>query len=103
MLHNAILYSHEEQSVAIHAWQGGEYVYCSVADQGIGIMPGELEQVFDRMYRSNDEYVRNLPGGGLGLTIAQTIVNRHGGKIWAESEYGRGSIFTFVLPLAEAK
>jgi len=103
LLHNAILYSHEEQSVAIHAWQGGEHVYCSVADQGIGIMPGELEQVFDRMYRSNDEYVRNLPGGGLGLTIAQTIVNRHGGKIWAESEYGRGSIFTFVLPLAEAK
>jgi PAS domain S-box-containing protein len=103
LLHNAILYSHPEQSVAIHAWQDVEQVFCSVADQGIGIMPGELELIFDRMYRSNDEYVRNLPGGGLGLTMARTIIDRHGGRIWAESEYGEGSTFTFVLPLAEAR
>ncbi len=102
LLHNAILYSREEQTVAIHSWQDAEQVFCSVADQGIGIMPGELEKIFDRMYRSNDDYVRNLPGGGLGLTMARTIVLRHGGKIWVESTYGEGSIFTFVLPLAEA-
>lgn len=102
LLHNAILYSHAEQTVAIHAWQDDEQVFCSVADRGIGIMASELEQIFDRMYRSNDEYVRNLPGGGLGLTIARTIIDRHGGRIWAESEYGEGSTFTFVLPLAEA-
>jgi len=103
LLHNAILYSHAEQSVAIHCWQDVEQAFCSVADQGIGIVPGELEQIFDRMYRSNDEYVRNLPGGGLGLTVARTIVERHGGQIWAESTYGEGSTFTFVLPLAEAR
>ncbi len=103
LLHNAILYSHAEQSVAVHAWQDAEQVFCSVADQGIGIMPGELELIFDRMYRSSDDYVRNLPGGGLGLTMARTIIDRHGGRIWAESEYGEGSTFTFALPLAEAR
>ena len=103
LLHNAILYSHPEQSVAIHAWQDMEKVFCSVADQGIGIMPGELDLIFDRMYRSNDEEVRNLPGGGLGLTMARTIVDRHGGNIAVESTYGEGSTFTFSLPLAEAR
>ena len=103
LLHNAILYSRPEQSVAIHAWQDAEQAFCSVADQGIGIMPGEVELIFDRMYRSTDEQVRALPGGGLGLTMARTIIDRHGGRIWAESEYGAGSTFTFVLPLAEAR
>lgn len=103
LLHNAILYSHAEQSVAIHCWQDEEQAYCSVADQGIGIVPSELDQIFDRMYRSSDEHVRNLPGGGLGLTMARTIVERHGGHIWAESTYGEGSTFMFVLPLAEAQ
>lgn len=102
LLHNAILYSHPEQSVAIHAWQDDEQAFCSVADPGIGIMASEMDKIFDRMYRSNDEYVRSLPGGGLGLTVARTIVERHGGRIWVESTYGEGSVFTFVLPLAEA-
>lgn len=98
LLHNAILYSEEEQSVAIHAWGDANEVYCSVADRGIGIADDELELIFDRMYRSKDERVRNLPGGGLGLTIAKTIVKRHGGDIWASSNLGEGSTFTFVLP-----
>jgi signal transduction histidine kinase len=102
LLHNAILYSHSEQSVAIHAWQDAEQVFCSVADQGIGIMPGEMDLIFDRLYRSNDEYVRSLPGGGLGLTMARTILDRHGGQITVESIYGEGSTFTCSLPLAEA-
>ncbi|GAB4570919.1 MAG: hypothetical protein Kow0077_06270 [Anaerolineae bacterium] len=99
LLHNAILYSHAEQTVAIHAWQDTEQIFCSVADQGIGIRADEQALIFDRMYRSNDEQVRALPGGGLGLTIARTIVQRHGGHITVESVYGSGSTFTFVLPL----
>ncbi|MBN2470267.1 MAG: HAMP domain-containing histidine kinase [Anaerolineae bacterium] len=103
LLHNAILYSNAEQTVAIHAWQDAEQVFCSVADQGIGVLPSELDLIFDRMYRSNDEQVRNLPGGGLGLTMARTIVDRHGGSITVESTYGEGSTFTVALPLAEAR
>lgn len=101
LLHNAILYSHAEQSVAIHAWQDAELVFCSVADQGIGIMANEIELIFDRMFRSNDEYVRDLPGGGLGLTMTRTIIVRHGGDISVDSTYGEGSTFMFWLPLAE--
>lgn len=101
LLHNAIIYSYPEQTIAIHAWGDEQEVYCSVADRGIGIQDNEIEMIFDRMYRSRDEHVREIAGGGLGLTIAKTIINRHGGDIWATSNYGEGSTFTFVLPTVE--
>ncbi len=101
ILNNAITYSLPEQTVAIHAWGDDYDVYCSVADQGIGIIDDELELIFDRMYRSRDERVRNMPGGGLGLTLARTIINRHGGDIWAASNLGQGSTITFVLPIGD--
>ena len=98
IVHNAIRYSHPEQTIAIHAWSDTHEAYCSVADQGIGITDDELELIFDRLYRSRDERVQSVPGGGLGLTIARTIIRRHGGDIWASSNLGEGSTFTFVLP-----
>jgi PAS domain S-box-containing protein len=98
LLHNAITYSHDEQTVVIHAWSDTHEAYCSVADQGIGISDEELELIFDRLYRSRDERLQNIPGGGLGLTIARTIIKRHGGDIWASSNLNEGSTFTFVLP-----
>jgi two-component system sensor histidine kinase ResE len=101
LLHNAIIYSNPEQTVAIHAWGDIHEVYCTVADQGIGIADDELELVFDRMYRSRDERVREIPGGGLGLTVAKTIITRHGGDIWATSNLGEGTTFTFILPAVE--
>jgi signal transduction histidine kinase len=101
MLHNAIVYSKQEQTVVIHAWGDTDEVYCSVADRGIGIADDELDLVFDRMYRSRDEYVREIAGGGLGLTLARTIITRHGGDMWAASNLGQGSTFTFVLPTVE--
>ena len=101
LLHNAVIYSEEELSVVIHAWSDEQEVYCSVADRGIGIADHELDQIFDRMYRSRDERVREIAGGGLGLTIVKTIIERHGGDIWATSTLGAGSTFTFVLPTAQ--
>ncbi len=98
LLHNALIYSDPEQTVAIHAWGDEHEAYCSVADRGIGIADSELEMIFDRLYRSRDERVRERPGGGLGLTLAKTIITRHGGAIWASSNLGVGSTFTFVLP-----
>lgn len=100
LVHNAILYSGPEQPIAIHAFEDGRAVHCSVADRGIGIAEHELDQIFDRLYRAQDETVRSLPGGGIGLTMARAIVRRHGGKIHAESVYGQGSAFIFTLPLA---
>lgn len=101
LLHNAIIYSFDEGSVAIHAWGDQNELYCSIADKGIGISDSELELIFDRMYRSRDDRVREIPGGGLGLTLVRTIVQRHGGAIWASSNYGEGSTFTFVMPVVE--
>ncbi|MCU0479630.1 MAG: ATP-binding protein [Anaerolineae bacterium] len=98
LLHNAILYSHTEQTVAIHAWGNQDKVYCSVADRGIGISDDEIDMVFDRMFRSRSEVVRNIPGGGLGLTLARTIVRRHGGDITVTSHFGEGSTFTLIIP-----
>ncbi len=100
LLHNAILYSPREVTVVVHAYQQGAEVICTVADPGPGIPAAELDLIFNRLYRSEDEAVRDLPGGGIGLTLAQAVVTRHGGDIWAESEHGKGSTFTFVLPSA---
>jgi signal transduction histidine kinase len=101
LLHNAVSYSYPEQTVVIHGWGDDHEIYCSVADRGIGIGDDELDLVFDRLYRSQAEYVRNLPGGGLGLTLTRTIIKRHGGEIWAASNLGEGSTFTFVLPVVD--
>jgi two-component system, OmpR family, phosphate regulon sensor histidine kinase PhoR len=98
ILHNAIIYSQPESTVAIHAWGDEHEIYCSVADRGIGIADNELELIFDRMYRSRDERVLNIAGGGLGLTAAKTIIKRLGGDLWASSNLDQGSTFTFVLP-----
>lgn len=100
LLHNAISYGRSENMIVIHAWEQEREVYCSVADRGIGIDDSELDLVFDRLYRSTDERVRDIPGGGLGLTLARTILRRHGGDIWVASNLGEGSTFTFVLPTA---
>jgi PAS domain S-box-containing protein len=101
LIHNAILYSHPETPVAVHAWGDSNELYFSVADRGIGIADEEIELIFDRLYRSKDERTRELPGGGLGLTVAKTIVKRHGGDIWASSNLNVGSTFTFVLPVVK--
>lgn len=101
LIHNALLYSEVERLIVIHAWGDSREASVSIADQGFGIADEEVALVFDRMYRSRDERVRELPGGGLGLTLAKRIIARHGGDIWAASNLERGSTFTFVLPAAQ--
>ena len=101
LLENSVRYSYPASNVAVHAWQDGVRAFCSVGDQGIGISAIDLENIWDRMWRSSDERVRAVPGGGIGLTFARAIIRRHGGQIWAESELNEGTTVTFMLPLAE--
>lgn len=101
LLDNAIQYSDFERMIVVHAWGDEREAYCSVADQGYGIADDELGFIFDRMYRGKDERVQSLPGVGLGLTKARRIVVRHGGDLWASSNLGKGSTFTFMLPAAQ--
>ena len=71
-----------------------------MTDTGIGIPPEALGQVFERFYRADEARNRDSGGAGLGLAIAQKLVDEHGGSIAAESAPGEGSTFTVTLPLA---
>ena len=71
----------------------------AVADTGTGIPAEDLPMVFDRFYRVDPSRNRSTGGAGLGLTICKQLVEAHGGTIRAESEQGKGSTFTFELPL----
>jgi len=80
---------------------GNEWVKISVADTGPGIPPDEANRIFDKFYQVTQPEKQKTMGTGLGLSITKALVEMHGGKIWLESEVGRGSIFSFTLPAAE--
>ena len=73
-----------------------------VRDEGLGIPPDALETIFERFSRVDSQATKDIQGTGLGLPIVRQIIQLHGGKVWAESELGRGSVFHVVLPLAGA-
>jgi signal transduction histidine kinase len=77
-----------------------ESVVISVSDTGIGIAPEEQPRVFERFFRGDHPIVRQHPGRGLSLSIAKSLVELHGGRIWVESEPGKGAVFSFTLPVA---
>ena len=82
------------------ASDGGEVV-SAVTDHGIGIPKGDQSRIFERFYKADRARLRG-GGTGLGLSIARHIVEGHGGRIWVESEEGRGSTFSFAIPVAPA-
>jgi signal transduction histidine kinase len=101
LLDNAVKYSGENELVVVRGAVSTVEVTVSVADQGIGIAPEHLNRLFERFYRIRGSSPRRVPGAGLGLPIARSIVEAHGGTIWAESTPGKGSAFHFTLPLLD--
>ncbi len=100
LVSNAIKFTHAGGRVRVKVLDKGEFVMVSVSDDGIGIPPEDREKVFERFYRAGNRSEVNAPGTGLGLAIAREVVDKHGGKIWLESELGKGTTFHFVIPAA---
>lgn len=95
---NAVKFTPEKGRVRVSARRADHGVEVSVADTGPGIPAGNLITIFDKFQQVTAGGSHPVKGTGLGLAIAKQIITLHGGKIWAESELGRGSTFIFVLP-----
>ncbi len=76
-----------------------EFIEITVADTGIGIRPEDLDRLFQPFQQIESPIIKRYEGTGLGLSLTKRLVELHGGRIWVESEYGRGSRFIFVIPL----
>lgn len=102
LLSNAVKYTPRGGAieVAVRVDSEDQAVCCTVRDSGPGISPEDQEHLFERFFRGKQSYVRQQAGTGLGLSISKTLVEMHGGKIWAESAVGKGSSFFFTIPLA---
>jgi PAS domain S-box-containing protein len=99
LLGNAIKFSPRQTTVTLTGTtRGAEFVFC-VADQGRGVPEEKLETIFDRFSQVDASDSRDKGGSGLGLAICQSIVNAHGGRIWAEKNEPAGSRFQFTIPL----
>ena len=98
---NAIRYTLDGGDIRVRVGQGGETAWISVKDTGIGIPKADIPHIFDRFYRVDKARSRSLGGSGLGLSIAREIVDLHGGSIEIESEPGKGTEVTVILPAKE--
>lgn len=95
-LTNAIRYSDPMSSIEIEVFPNNGTVQFSVKDFGRGISKEDLKKVFNRYHRAKDD---NTKGTGLGLAISKEFIEAQGGKIWVKSEVGKGSVFSFALPV----
>ena len=103
LLTNAVKFTPDGGHIVVRADPGEGDTWISVADSGVGIPPADLERIFERFYQVEPHLTRRQGGMGLGLPIAKEMVELHGGRIWAESVVGKGSRFTFTLPLKTSK
>ncbi len=111
LVSNAHKYTPEGGDITVSArmWSDGQsgkgedgFVLCSVADTGIGMSAEDQERLFKTKYfRADNPAVRSVPGTGLGLVITKSLVELHGGEIWVESELGKGSTFSFTIPVVQ--
>lgn len=100
LISNAVKYSAKDKPIEVKCEPVGNQVVISITDEGIGIKPTDAERLFERYYRVDNNQTKHISGFGIGLYLSAEIVERHDGKIWVESEPGKGSTFYFSLPLA---
>jgi signal transduction histidine kinase len=95
---NVIKYSGDTKYLEIKLHRQNQYLAFDICDKGIGISKRDIKHIFDNFYRSQDDTVRTIGGTGIGLTVVNHIINAHNGKIEVESELGKGTRFTLLIP-----
>jgi len=99
LLKNAIQFTDPGGEVTVKVEEDSGYMKLSVSDTGIGIPTRDLPRIFERFFQVETHLTRRYGGMGLGLSVAKSMVELHKGRIWVESEEGKGSTFTFLLPI----
>jgi two-component system phosphate regulon sensor histidine kinase PhoR len=101
LVHNAVKFSPDGGAIVVRVRREGDEIVTSVEDHGVGIPRDAHDRVFERFYKVDRARLRAEAGGGtgLGLAIARHVVEQHGGRIWVESVEGKGSTFSFALPI----
>ncbi|WP_214833105.1 cell wall metabolism sensor histidine kinase WalK [Exiguobacterium sp. s152] len=95
---NAVKFSPEGGTITFRTMLRAKRLVIGIKDEGVGIPKSNLKKIFERFYRVDKARARNIGGTGLGLSIAKEVVSAHGGDIWAESEFGRGTTIYFTIP-----
>ena len=104
LLSNAVKFSKEEGgTLTVRTKKDGDMALFSVSDTGIGIKEEDMGTLFNKFQQIDSGTTRKYGGTGLGLAISKQLVELQGGKIMAESKFGQGSTFTFILPIEEKK
>ncbi len=98
LLNNAVKYSPAGGTITVQGRGDEDQILICVQDQGMGIPPQDLKRVFERFYRVENDITQRTRGAGLGLAVCRSIIDAHGGAIWAESTLGEESAFYFTLP-----
>jgi len=99
LLGNAVKFTPEKGKITIRAQVKNNEVQVDISDTGIGIPPDALQSLFQEFYRVDNDVNQQVKGTGLGLSLVKHIIEAHKGKIWIESSLGKGSTFSFTLPL----
>jgi signal transduction histidine kinase len=101
LVDNALKYSTERRWLGVSARREGQWVVIDVADEGVGIPPGEAERIFEKFYRIGRSETQGTRGSGVGLALVKHIAEAHGGRVNVESRPGQGSRFALFLPVTE--
>lgn len=99
LLSNAVKFTPDNGKITIFANHNHQHIQLDVCDTGIGIKPEDMSNMFEVFRQLDSSYSRRYEGTGLGLALTKRLIELHGGRIWVKSEYGKGSTFSFTLPL----
>jgi signal transduction histidine kinase len=103
LVKNALQFTESGGHVTVNAQEESGYFKVAVLDDGIGIPARDLPRVFERFFQVETHLTRHYGGMGLGLAVARAMIELHGGRIWVESEEGKGSCFTVLLPIEQTQ